>query len=39
MSEGSFEKLLTLVEPRITYQDIRLRLAVGPEERLTVTLR
>lgn len=39
MSESSFENLLALVGPRITYQDTRLRLAVGPEERLAVTLR
>lgn len=39
MCEESFEKRLVLVRPRITYQDTHLRLAVGPEERLAVTLR
>jgi len=39
MSIESFDKLLVLVGPRITYENTRLRLSVPPQERLAVTLR
>ena len=39
MSIESFDKLLLLVGPRVTYENTRLRLSVPPQERLTVKLR
>jgi hypothetical protein len=36
MSIESFDKLLVLVGPRITYENTRLRLSVPPQERLAV---
>jgi len=39
MSTESFDKLLVLVGPRITYENTRLRLSVPPQERMAVTLR
>jgi len=38
MSIESFDKLLVLVGPRITYENTRLHLSVPPQERLAVTL-
>lgn len=39
MSEENFQKLLNLVEMRITKVDTHLRQAITAEERLTATLR
>jgi len=39
MSIESFDKLIVLVGPQITYENTRLRLSVPPQERLAVTLR
>ncbi|KDR14337.1 hypothetical protein L798_11430, partial [Zootermopsis nevadensis] len=39
MSTQSFDELLLLLRPSITYQDTDMRLAISPEERLAVTLR
>jgi len=39
MSIESFDKLLVLVGPRITYEKTRLRLSVPPQERMAETLR
>jgi hypothetical protein len=36
MSIESFDELLVLVEPQITYENIRLRLSVPPQKRLAV---
>jgi hypothetical protein len=37
MSIESFDKVLVLVGPRITYENTRLHLSVPPQERLAVT--
>lgn len=39
MSIQSFDELLNLTKDYITKQDTKLRTAISPEERLTVTLR
>lgn len=39
MSVKSFDELLKIVGPKITYQDTTWRKCVPPEERLSVTLR
>lgn len=39
MSIQSFDVLLNLTKDCITKQDTKLRMAISPEERLTVTLR
>ena len=39
MDRGTFNDILAMVEPYITYQDTRWRDAVKPGERLAVTLR
>ncbi|CAI6374003.1 unnamed protein product [Macrosiphum euphorbiae] len=39
MSVKSFDDLLNLIRPSITYQDSKWRKAIPPEERLSVTLR
>jgi len=39
MSVKSFDMLLELLKPTITYQNTNMRLAIPPEERLAVTLR
>lgn len=39
MSKSSFDELLGIVGPSITYKDTKWRNAVPPEERLSVTLR
>jgi hypothetical protein len=39
MSAATFDKLLVLLGPSLTFQDTRMRKSVPPEERLAVTLR
>jgi hypothetical protein len=39
MSSATFDKLLVLLGPSLTFQDTRMRESVPPEERLAVTLR
>ena len=39
MDAATFEDLLQVIAPRITYQDTNMRQAVSPGERLAVTLR
>ena len=39
MSSATFDKLLVLFGPRVTFQDSRKRNFVPPEERLTMTGR
>lgn len=39
MTVASFDELLSLMRPLITYQDTTMRLSVPAEERLMVTLR
>ena len=39
MDAASFEELLQMVAPLITYQDTTMREAIPPAERLAVTLR
>jgi len=39
MSVKSFDNLLNLIQPFITYQDTMWRMAIPPVERLSVTLR
>lgn len=39
MSVNSFDELLNLIRPHITYKDTKWRKAIPPEERLSVTLR
>jgi hypothetical protein len=39
MSSATFDKLLVLLGPSLTFQDTRMRRSVPPEERLAVTLR
>jgi hypothetical protein len=38
MSSATFDKLLVLLGPSLTFQDTRMRKSVPPEERLAVTL-
>jgi hypothetical protein len=38
MSTATFDKLLVLLGPSLTFQDTRMRNSVPPEERLAVTL-
>jgi hypothetical protein len=39
MSCNSFDELLFMMRPSITYQNTAMRVPVPPEERLAVTLR
>jgi len=39
MSTATFEKLLVLLGPSLTFQDTRMRKSVLPEGRFAVTLR
>ena len=39
MSTATFDKLLVLLGPSLTFQDNRMRKSVPPEEMLAVTLR
>ena len=39
MDAATFNELLAVVAPRITYQDTVMRQAISPAERLSVTLR
>jgi len=39
MSTATFDKLLVLLGPSLTFQDTRMKKSVLPEERLAVTLR
>jgi hypothetical protein len=39
MSAATFDKLLVLLGPSLTFQDTRMRKSMPPEERLAVTLR
>ena len=39
MDASTFEELLSLIAPTITYQDTVMRQAISPAERLAVTLR
>ena len=38
MSSATFDKLVALLGPGLTFQDTRMRKSVPPEERLAVTL-
>ena len=38
MSSATFDKLLVLLGPNLTFQDTRMRKSLPPEERLAVTL-
>jgi len=37
MSSATFDKLLVLLDPSLTFQDTRMRKSMPPEERLAVT--
>ena len=39
MSSATFDKLMVLLGPSLTFQDTRMRKSLPPEERLAVTLR
>jgi hypothetical protein len=39
MSSSSFDELLFMIRPNITYQNTVMRMSVPPEERLAATLR
>lgn len=39
MTKSSFDELLGIVGPSITYSDTKWRKCIPPEERLSVTLR
>jgi len=39
MSSATFDKLMILLAPGLTFQDTNMRKSVPPEERLAVTLR
>jgi hypothetical protein len=39
MSSATFDKVMVLLGPSLTFQDTRMRKSVPPEERLAVTLR
>ena len=39
MTFSSYDELLSMIRPKITYQNTVMRASVPPEERLAVTLR
>lgn len=39
MSCKTFDELLSIIGPRITYQNTTMRMSVSPKERLSVTLK
>jgi hypothetical protein len=39
MTSSSFDELLSIIGPKITYRNAMMRASVPPEERLTVTQR
>jgi hypothetical protein len=39
MNFSSFDKILSMIRPKITYRNTVMRVSVAPEERLAVTLR
>ena len=39
MNKKSFDELLPMIQPCITYRNTNMRMTIGPEERIAVTLR
>lgn len=39
MSVGTFDELLSILEPAISHSETVMRKCIGPEERLSVTLK